>query len=153
MAEPVAASEQIMQAIVARLGTLTIPGLVIEQDENPDFGARRFIHVSAGSETNLGPDQFGTSHTSISLEISFVVGASIGIGEQMRVELGKLLAELKRVLREDDTLGGICYLRWLSSTYAPPDEEDGQPRLNIATSEWQAEYTHPYDDPYTIFLA
>lgn len=150
---PTAASEQIMQALVARLETLTIPNLVIEQDENPDFGSPRFIYVAQGTETNADLDQFGTQHTRVLLEVTIICGiGSLAVGESLRTAMSEMVAEVKRVLRADQTLGGLCFLRWLTSIPGDPDDEEGRPRQNITTMEWQADYTHVYDDPYTIIL-
>jgi hypothetical protein len=147
MPDPV--SELIMQAVVTRIQTLTIPNLVVEEGENPDFGAERFVHVKQTIESNEGPDQFSTAHNRVLLGIEITVGGSIGIGEKLRTVINGLMAEVKRVLREDDTLGGLCFLRWIASTYGDPNPEEGLPRQNIAVMEWEADYVHPYADPYT----
>jgi hypothetical protein len=150
----VAASEQIMQALVTRLETLMIPNLVIEQDENPDFGAARYIYVAQGVEANQDLDQFGTGHTRVTLDISLIVGVgSLAVGERLRTVLSDMVAKVKEAIREDDTLGGLCFLRWISNIPGDPTEEEGLPRQNVITMEWQADYTHQYDDPYIIYFS
>jgi hypothetical protein len=139
--------EQIVQAVVTALGTITgYTGLTVERNRPEPVARFPALVVVEGSQSS-DDSVFGITDVRLQIDVEgYVVDTTISAASTTATSL---LADVVRALLADETLGGLAVdTKELSSDFAADRGEGRRPLVQFTVSV-EIRFFHKPGDPFT----